>query len=85
MKIILEIQVIYHDFKVIIKDFSFYRKYFEELILKIEKIINNHDMKFILKNFIIFIYNKSIKKKIISKIKSINQRIEMILNFLLII
>ena len=63
MKIILEIQVIYHDFKVIIKDFSFYRKYFEELILKIEKIINNYNIKLILKNFIIFIYNKSMKKK----------------------
>ena len=85
MKIMLEIQVVYYNFKVIIKGFWFYKKYFEELILKIEKIINDYDIKFILKNFIIFIYNKSMKKKNYFKNKSMNQKIEIILNFLLII
>ena len=51
MKIIIEIQVIYYDFKVIIEDFWFYKRYFEELILKIEKIINNHDIKLNFKEF----------------------------------
>ena len=62
-KTMLEIQVVHHDFKVIIEDLWFYRKYFEELTLKIEKITNNHDIKPILKNFITSIYNKSMKKK----------------------
>ena len=59
----LEIQVVHHDSKVIIEDLWFYRRYFEESTLKVEKIINDHDIKLILKNFIISIYNKSIKKK----------------------
>src|SRR5437762_10940196 len=50
-------------FKVIIEDLWFYRRYFEESTLKVEKIINDHDMKLILKSSITFIYNKSMKKE----------------------
>src|SRR5947207_4187438 len=59
MKIMLRVQAVHHDSKAIIEGLRFYRKYFEESTLKVEKIANDHDMKLILKSSIASIYSKS--------------------------
>ncbi len=62
-KTMLGVQAVHRDSKAIVEGLWSCRRYFEESTLKVEKAANDRGVKPILKNSIVSIYSKSMKKK----------------------